>query len=84
MKRERLQSLFSAVGCVFTAMVLLQYDYKGLRLYGKTRGLTHTNALYLEYLDGVRASPCVESPVHRDSAKPCLIALPAFELAVRG
>ena len=38
-------------------MVLLQYDYKGLRLYGKTRGLTHTDALYLEYIDGVRASP---------------------------
>ena len=38
-------------------MVLLQYDYKGLRLHGKTRGLTHTDALYLEYIDGVRASP---------------------------
>ena len=41
-------------------MVLLQYDYKGLRLYGKTRGLTHTDALYLEYIDGVRASPSVK------------------------
>ena len=61
---ERLLSL----SCVFTPTALrLQSDYKGLRLYGKTRGLTHTNALYLEYLDGVRASPCVESPVHRSS-----------------
>ena len=37
-----------------------QSDYKGLRLYGKTRGLTHTDALYLEYIDGVRASPCAK------------------------
>ena len=44
--------------CVVTPTALrLQSDYKGLRLYGKTRGLTHTNALYLEYLDGVRV-PC--------------------------
>ena len=52
-------------------MVLLQYDYKGLRLYGKTRGLTHTDALYLEYIDGVRASPCVkrQSCLHRKLCK---------------
>ena len=51
---ERLLSL----RCVFTPTALcLQSDYKGLRLYGKSRGLTHTNALYLEYLDGVRV-PC--------------------------
>ncbi len=51
-------------------MVLLQYDYKGLRLYGKTRGLTHTDALYLEYIDGVRASPSVKRPAAKTLQAP--------------
>ena len=64
---ERLLSL----SCVFTPTALcLQSDYKGLRLYGKTRGLTHTNALYLEYLDGVRVPrPALKVP-WTDLAKP--------------
>ena len=57
-EHEQLCTIALAELCLHAEVLrALQSDYKGLRLFGKTRGLTHTNALYLEYLDGVRV-PC--------------------------